>query len=172
MKPLRAGLIGLGMMGRHHMRLLDQIDGVDFVGVHDPAISGQSEINGHHVFDSFDDLISSNIDYCVVAAPTIFHLEIGLKLANAGVHTLIEKPVAPTHVEALQLVKAYSDANLIGGVGHIERFNPALRAMLTTLTSQRGLLKAHTKTFHRKRHTEVDDPTKTWLLQLANWKTV
>jgi len=138
MKPLRAGLIGLGMMGRHHMRLLDQIDGVDFVGVHDPAISGQGEINGHHIFDSFDDLISNNIDYCVVAAPTIFHLELGLKLANAGVHTLIEKPVAPTHVEALQLVKAYSDANLIGGVGHIERFNPALRAMRQKI--EEGLL--------------------------------
>jgi predicted dehydrogenase len=85
MKPLRAGLIGLGMMGRHHMRLLDQIDGVDFVGVHDPAISGQGEINGHHIFDSFDDLISNNIDYCVVAAPTIFHLEIGLKIGRAHV---------------------------------------------------------------------------------------
>lgn len=138
MKPLRAGLIGLGMMGRHHMRLLDQIDGVDFVGVHDPAISGQGTINGHTVFDSFDALISNNLDYCVVAAPTKFHVEIGLKLASKGIHTLIEKPVAPTHVEALKLVKAFSDANLIGGVGHIERFNPALRAMRDKLEA--GLL--------------------------------
>jgi predicted dehydrogenase len=138
MKPLRAGLIGLGMMGRHHMRLLDQIDGVDFVGVHDPAITGQREINDHHVFDSFDDLISNNIDYCVVAAPTAFHLEIGLQLASAGIHALIEKPVAPSHAEALQLVEAFSKANLIGGVGHIERFNPALRAMRQKI--EEGLL--------------------------------
>lgn len=126
---LRAGLVGVGMMGRHHMRLLHQIDDVDFVGVFDPALVGQDNINGHTLFDSLDSLLSSNLDYCVVAAPTAFHLELGLQLAKAGVHALIEKPVAPTHVEATQLVDAFDKAGLIGGVGHIERFNPALRAM-------------------------------------------
>ena len=126
---LRAGLVGLGMMGRHHMRLLNQIDDVQFVGLHDPALTGQEQVDGHRVFNSFDELISQNLDYCVVSAPTIFHLELGLRLAAAGVHALIEKPVAPTHMEATQLVTAFKDAGLIGGVGHIERFNPALRAM-------------------------------------------
>ena len=126
---LRAGLVGLGMMGRHHMRLLNQIDDVQFVGLHDPALNGQKVVDGHRVFETFDELISQNLDYCVVSAPTIFHLELGLQLAAAGVHALIEKPVAPTHVEATQLVDAFKYAGLIGGVGHIERFNPALRAM-------------------------------------------
>ena len=126
---LRAGLVGLGMMGRHHMRLLDQIEEVDFVGVFDPALVGQDNVNGHTLFASLDELIAQKIDYCVVAAPTIFHLDLGLQLASAGVHALIEKPVAPTHIEALQLVEAFASAQLIGGVGHIERFNPALRAM-------------------------------------------
>jgi predicted dehydrogenase len=126
---LRAGLVGLGMMGRHHMRLLNQIDDVHFVGLHDPALVGQDSIDGHHVFPSFEDLIAQGLDYCVVSAPTVFHLELGLQLADAGVHALIEKPVAPTHVEATQLVQAFKNAGLIGGVGHIERFNPALRAM-------------------------------------------
>ena len=126
---LRAGLVGLGMMGRHHMRLLDQIEEVDFVGVFDPALVGQDNVNGHTLFASLDELIAQKIDYCVVAAPTIFHLDLGLQLASAGVHALIEKPVAPTHIEALQLVEACASAQLIGGVGHIERFNPALRAM-------------------------------------------
>ena len=135
---LRAGLVGLGVMGRHHMRLLDQIDGVEFVGVHDPALAGQERINGHRLFDSLDELIDCGIDYCVVAAPTIFHLDLGLKLAKSRVHALIEKPVAPTHIEALQLVEAFSSAGLIGGVGHIERFNPALRAMRQKI--EEGLL--------------------------------
>jgi predicted dehydrogenase len=126
---LRAGLVGLGMMGRHHMRLLNQIDDVQFVGLHDPALKGQETVDGHRVFETFEELISQNLDYCVVSAPTIFHLELGLQLAAAGIHALIEKPVAPTHVEATQLVTAFSKAGLIGGVGHIERFNPALRAM-------------------------------------------
>jgi UDP-N-acetylglucosamine 3-dehydrogenase len=126
---LRAGLVGLGMMGRHHMRLLNQIDDVHFVGLHDPALIGQDSIDGHQVFPSFEELIAQGLDYCVVSAPTVFHLELGIQLAGAGVHALIEKPVAPTHVEATQLVEAFKNAGLIGGVGHIERFNPALRAM-------------------------------------------
>jgi predicted dehydrogenase len=126
---LRAGLVGLGMMGRHHMRLLNQIDDVHFVGLHDPALIGQDSIDGHQMFPSFEELIAQGLDYCVVSAPTVFHLELGLQLASAGVHALIEKPVAPTHVEATQLVEAFKNAGLIGGVGHIERFNPALRAM-------------------------------------------
>jgi predicted dehydrogenase len=135
---LRAGLVGLGMMGRHHMRLLNQIDGVEFVGLHDPALANQATIDGHAVFKTFEELMSQNLDYCVVSAPTIFHLELGLQLANAGIHALIEKPVAPTHIEATQLVKAFTDAGLIGGVGHIERFNPALRAMRQKI--EEGLL--------------------------------
>ena len=126
---LRAGLVGLGVMGRHHMRLLNQIDDVQFVGLHDPALVGQETVDGHRVFATFEELISQDLDYCVVSAPTIFHLELGLQLAGAGVHALIEKPVAPTHVEATQLVAAFKTAGLIGGVGHIERFNPALIAM-------------------------------------------
>lgn len=135
---LRTGLVGLGMMGRHHMRLLNQIDGVEFVGLHDPALADKGTIDGHVVFETFEQLISQDLDYCVVSAPTIFHLELGLQLAKAGIHALIEKPVAPTHVEATQLVKAFADAGLIGGVGHIERFNPALRAMRQKI--EEGLL--------------------------------
>jgi UDP-N-acetylglucosamine 3-dehydrogenase len=126
---LRAGLVGLGVMGRHHMRLLSQLDGVEFVGVHDPALAGHDFVNGHKVFGDLSDLIEARIDYCVIAAPTAFHLDLGLALAAAGVNCLIEKPVAPSHKEATQLVDAFDRAGLVGGVGHIERFNPALRAM-------------------------------------------
>jgi predicted dehydrogenase len=71
---LRAGLVGLGVMGRHHMRLLSQLDGVEFVGVHDPALAGHDFVNGHKVFGDLSDLIEARIDYCVIAAPTAFHL--------------------------------------------------------------------------------------------------
>ena len=129
MKLLRVGLVGFGMMGRHHMRLLDQLEGIDFIGIHDPALIEQSVIGAHTMFNDLEELINQDVDYCVVAAPTAFHLEIGLALANAGVHALIEKPVAPSHAEALQLVEAFANAGLIGGVGHIERFNPAIREL-------------------------------------------
>lgn len=126
---LRAGLVGLGMMGQHHMRLLSQLDEVHFVGVQDVALANRESVNGHPVFPTLEKLLEAELDYCVIAAPTAFHLELGLSLASAGVHALIEKPVAPTHEDAEQLVEAFDKAGLIGGVGHIERFNPALQAM-------------------------------------------
>lgn len=138
MTQLRAGLIGLGMMGRHHMRLLNQIDGVEFVGLHDVALIGKGHVQGHKIFDSISDLVDAKIDYCVVAAPTAFHLEIGLQLAQGGVHALIEKPVAPNPADARTIVDAFQSAHLIGAVGHIERFNPALIAMRQKL--ENGLL--------------------------------
>lgn len=126
------------MMGRHHMRVLSQLESVEFVGVHDIALAGQGSVNGHPIYPTLDELITAGIDYCVVAAPTAFHLDLGLSLARAGVHALIEKPVAPTHREATELVEAFDIAGLIGGVGHIERFNPALQAMRQKI--EEGLL--------------------------------
>lgn len=122
------------MMGKNHLRLLSQLEGVELVGVHDPALSGQSHFNGHPMYGSLEEMIESGIDYCVVAAPTVYHLELGTRLATAGVHALIEKPVAPTSRDGQLLVESFDEAGLIGGVGHIERFNPALRAMRQKLS--------------------------------------
>src|SRR5690606_2157533 len=69
----------------------------------------------------------------VVACPTSLHEEIGLALASAGVHALIEKPLAHSVEGAVRLEQAFADAGLIGGVGHIERYNPALQALRARL---------------------------------------
>jgi UDP-N-acetylglucosamine 3-dehydrogenase len=129
MKTLRAGLVGLGMMGRHHLRVLSHLDGVELIGVYDPMLNPLEPVNGYPTFNNLEDLTSQKPDYCVVAAPTAFHLELGLALAEAGIHALIEKPLATNSDEAEQLVKAFAKAGLIGGVGHIERFNPAIQMM-------------------------------------------
>lgn len=137
---LKAGVLGLGVMGRHHSRVLSELDGVDFVGVFDPG-AGEGvpeEISGKPVYQQLDQLLAHKPDYCVVAAPTVYHLELGKVLAEHGIHALIEKPVAPTPPEARELVSLFSDAGLIGGVGHIERFNPALQAMRVHI--ENGLL--------------------------------
>lgn len=126
---LRAGVIGIGVMGRHHSRVLASLDGIEFVGVYDPAPNVPETIEGKPVVSDLEAFLSLKPDYCVVAAPTIYHLELGTKLAEHGVHALIEKPVASDSVAAAELVKLFNDAKLIGGVGHIERFNPALQSM-------------------------------------------
>lgn len=124
---LRAGLIGLGMMGRHHARVLTALDGVDLVAVADPAGDPHGAAAGRDVLGSVEKLIAAGIDYCVVAVPTACHEEVGLTLADAGVHALIEKPLAPDVDSATRLVHAFESRGLVGAVGHIERYNPALQ---------------------------------------------
>ena len=126
---LRAGLVGLGMMGRHHARVLRGLEGVEFVGVYDPAPGLPDEIDGTPVHRELSALLELGLDYCVVAAPTVYHLELGTELAGRGIHALIEKPVASDTAAADVLCELFETAGLVGGVGHIERFNPALQAM-------------------------------------------
>jgi predicted dehydrogenase len=125
---LRAGLVGLGVMGRNHARVLGTLDGVEFVGVADPAPNLPGRVEGGPVVGDLEELIAMGIDYAVVAAPTVFHLEIGTRLAEAGIHALIEKPVASTAEDSRTLRDLFAAKGLIGGVGHIERYNPALQA--------------------------------------------
>ena len=127
MANLRAGLIGLGMMGRHHARNLRALDGVDLVAVADAAGDRHGVAGGLPVLPNVEALIEVGLDYAVVALPTEFHSEAALALAAAGVHTLIEKPLAKTTAEAKGLAKAFAAAGLIGAVGHIERYNAALQ---------------------------------------------
>ena len=127
MADLRAGLIGIGMMGRHHARVLGSLEGVDLVGIMDPGGDKWGVAGGSPVFDTVDELLELGLDYCMVATPTALHLETALKLAAAGVHAIIEKPLAVDVDSSHQIVDAFSAASLVGAVGHIERYNPALQ---------------------------------------------
>lgn len=131
---LRAGLVGLGMMGRNHARVLQSLPGVDLVaavdardGVIQPAVPLE-------VLGSVRELIDRGIDMCVVATPTRTHEEISLELAEAGVATLIEKPLAHDSKAAQTIVEAFARNGVLGCVGHIERFNPSLQAMRKRLS--------------------------------------
>jgi predicted dehydrogenase len=76
---------------------------------------------------SVDELIKLGLDYCVIAAPTAFHEEIALKLIDNGIHILVEKPLAHSYESAVSIRDAAKAKNIIGGVGHIERYNSALQ---------------------------------------------
>ena len=128
MPELRAGVIGLGVMGRYHSRVLNSLDGVEFLGVYDPADTVGPTIEGKPVVRDLDRFLEMRLDYCVVSAPTIYHLDLGRTLAERGIHALIEKPVASTTAAAEELRDLFSEKGLVGGVGHIERFNPALQS--------------------------------------------
>ncbi|HET9518696.1 MAG TPA: Gfo/Idh/MocA family oxidoreductase [Actinoplanes sp.] len=130
--PLRAGLIGLGAMGRNHARVLSGLDGVELVGVVDPVGDRTGTLRAP-VVSTVEQLLELRLDYAVVACPTALHEEVGLQLAAAGVHALIEKPLAQSVEAARRLVEAFEAAGLVGCVGHIERYNPALQSLRSRL---------------------------------------
>jgi len=129
MATIRAGLVGVGSMGRNHARVLRSLDGVELVGIADPVGDPHGVAGEARLVESVRELVAIGIDIAVVAAPTMHHLAAGIELAAAGVHTLVEKPLATNADEALLLTDAFERAGLVGCVGHIERYNPALRAL-------------------------------------------
>ncbi len=133
---LRAGLVGLGMMGRHHARVLGQLPGVDFVAAADPSGDVHGVLGDVPVGDSVQYVLDAKPDYIVVAAPTGFHRDMALRIAEAGVHAMVEKPLAPSVAEATEIAEAFDAAGLVGAVGHIERFNPALQALRERLAAR------------------------------------
>jgi UDP-N-acetylglucosamine 3-dehydrogenase len=132
-RKLRAGLVGLGMMGRHHGRVLASLDGVELVGVCDPMGDPHGVAGTRPLVAQVEQLIALGIDYAMVAAPTAFHEDLALALAAAGVHALIEKPLAVDNESAQRITDAFATRGLVGAVGHIERYNPALQQLRAKL---------------------------------------
>jgi UDP-N-acetylglucosamine 3-dehydrogenase len=126
---IKLGIIGLGMMGRHHARVAREVDGVELVAVADSMGDPHGVAGGLPLYDSIEKLIKHGIDAAIVVVPTQFHEEVGLKLADAGVHALLEKPIAHSISAGEALVEAFDSKGLVGAVGHVERFNPALIEM-------------------------------------------
>lgn len=129
MTSLRVGLLGVGMMGRHHARVIREVEGVELVAIADPGGDPHGVGGDLGVLPDIESLIGAGIDMAVVAVPTRFHEDAALKLAAAGVHTLVEKPIAHTLEAGQRMVDAFASAGLVGAVGHVERFNPALQEM-------------------------------------------
>lgn len=127
MSGLRVGVVGLGAMGRNHARVLQHFDDVDFVGAVDPAGDPARALYRGELFHSIEDLLSAGVEAVSVCVPTAQHEAVALHLAEAGIHALVEKPIASTTESAIRIRDAFDDRSLIGAVGHIERFNAALR---------------------------------------------
>ena len=127
MEQLRAGLFGLGEMGQHHARVLATLEGVELVAVGDPEGDVHDAAGDVPVVRDLAALLAHGLDYCVVVRPATEHEEVGLALAEAGVNALVEKPLALDSATAAVLAEAFSSRGLVGAVGYVERYNPALR---------------------------------------------
>jgi predicted dehydrogenase len=132
---LKVGVIGVGHLGRFHTRVYSEIPSCELVGVYDTDPERAALVANEYGTRAFPDLdeLLEGIDAASIAVPTSAHHETGLKCLERGTHVLIEKPIATTADEARDLVRAARDAGLKIQVGHIERFNPAMRAALSVL---------------------------------------
>jgi len=129
-QPVRGAVLGLGMIGRHHARILQSDAGMRFAGAVDPGGDRFGALRDPALlFGSVHELLAASggpPDFAVVAVPTEEHLPAVRELAAAGVHVLVEKPLAATADEAREIIDIVRDAGLHGAVGHVERCNPAL----------------------------------------------
>ena len=129
MTGLRAGLIGAGSMGRHHARVIRETEGMDLVAIADPGGDKFGVTKDLELLPDVESLIAAGIDTALVAVPTIYHEEIALKLADAGVHTMVEKPIAHDVAAGRRVADAFASPDLVGAVGYVERCNPAIIAL-------------------------------------------
>ncbi len=136
-------MIGLGTFGRNHARVYQQLAGegapVRLVGVVDPDIARADAVArefGCRSFGAIEQLVTthSEVQAASVAVPTIHHLQTAQQLMEAGIDVLIEKPLASSLAEADELIRLAQRLGRIAQVGHLERFNPAVRATLPVIT--------------------------------------
>ncbi|MBT7692589.1 MAG: Gfo/Idh/MocA family oxidoreductase [Gemmatimonadales bacterium] len=134
---LSVAVVGVGEMGRNHARCLAAMKGVDLVAVMDSDVDRCNEVAATfecRPVTSISDL--PHVDAAIVAVPSASHAEVGCALMERGVHCLIEKPLALDRTQARLLVDAADSANVVLQVGHIERFNPAVRQLKELLEGE------------------------------------
>ncbi len=132
LRPLRAGVVGIGAFGRHHAAKYALIDEVELVGVADPCVKARRaaiENHGVQVFAEWRDLLGA-VDVVSVCSPAMTHAAIVRAFLNAGAHVLVEKPIATRLIEADQLVALAQATGRVLTVGHQERFVFARTGML------------------------------------------
>ncbi|MGZ8562421.1 MAG: Gfo/Idh/MocA family oxidoreductase, partial [Candidatus Limnocylindria bacterium] len=132
--PMRAGVVGLGMMGRNHVRVWDEaIPGVELVAVADPDPAAVARATAGRRARGYEDpramLEAERLDLVSIVAPTSLHLPVTLEALRSGANVLVEKPIAATREEAVAMMDAAAEAGRLLTVGHIERFNPAIREL-------------------------------------------
>ncbi|MCH7704443.1 MAG: Gfo/Idh/MocA family oxidoreductase [Planctomycetes bacterium] len=129
---LRVAVIGAGRMGRHHARVYSQMDGCELVAVVDKDLKRAAEVArefGGQPAETVDG-VCEELDAVTVAVPTVYHSETAIPLIERGVAVLVEKPLAPDTRSAGRILEAARRTGVVVQVGHSERFNPVVQAML------------------------------------------
>ena len=136
---IRAGVIGVGAMGKNHARVYADMPDVTLVGVADADESAAAEVSrrhGGHAYSDYRRLLDQEKPEAVtIAVPTVDHLTVAMDVIDRGLHLLIEKPIAFSVDEGRQIIAAAKKAGVTLMIGHIERFNPAVTALKNRLVA-------------------------------------
>jgi predicted dehydrogenase len=138
-RAIRVGVIGAGVMGTNHARVLAGLPDTALVGVVDPLPAHRAraaDLTNCRTFAGLDDLIAEGVDAVTIAAPTHLHHEIALACIAKNVHVMVEKPIASTVDEGRQIVAAAGRAGVTLMIGHVERFNPAVAAIKQAISGE------------------------------------
>lgn len=138
-QALRVGVIGAGVMGSNHARVLAGLPDVRLIGVVDPLPAHRArvtELANCSTFASLDELIAEGVDAVTIAAPTHLHHEVALACIAHKIHVLVEKPIASTVDEGREIVAAAKRADVTLMIGHVERFNPAVAAIKKAIAGE------------------------------------
>ena len=127
LKNIKTGVIGVGSMGQNHVRIYDEVS--NLIAVSDVDKKQGLRLSKRYNADYFADYADmlGKVDAVTIAVPTIYHEEVVERVANAGVHILVEKPLAPSVSNAKSMLTKAEMANIVLSVGHIERHNPVIK---------------------------------------------
>lgn len=134
---IKLGIIGAGNMGKNHIRVaLENNNYFELIGFYDKSSKCRKEVSKLYNVKAYDDLdeLLSQIDACIIAVPSSFHLEMGLKAAQHNLHVLMEKPLCLNSKDAKELSKNFKNKILM--VGHVERFNPVVAELSKILKKE------------------------------------
>lgn len=145
---LRVGVVGAGVMGTNHARVLAGLPGVELVGIVDPLPAHRTralEIVGCPTFATLEEMLAAGPDAVTIAAPTHLHRDVALACIARKIHVLVEKPIASSVEEGNEIVTAARNAGVTLMVGHVERFNPAVAAIKQAIKDEEILSIAITR---------------------------
>ncbi len=127
---IRVAVIGVGAMGRNHVRIYNEMDDVELVGVADGDFAVAEKVGkkfGVTPYADYRELLEKERpDAASIAVPTSIHKEVAMDCISAGVHVLVEKPIAATVGDGREMIGAARENGVVLAVGHVERFNPAI----------------------------------------------
>lgn len=155
--PLRLGVVGVGYVGRIHAKIYSQMPNVELVGVADINPATAAEVSNEYGCQGFTDpnALLDKTDAVSISVPTSVHGEVAMPYLEAGVHMLLEKPIAPTVQEAERIVATAEKRGIVLLIGHLERFNAGIMKLAERVRDPR-FIESHRLGTFVERATDVD----------------